>query len=495
MPPVASEPKFAAHAPLLPNPAARSGNGAGPGLEPFSALLDYAPSTPDRPPAKAESPRSRRDSVADAAKASSRTADKAHAKPKDRKQASGKNDGAVAEKSASDKTEADKAGGKSAVDAETAGTSEAADNVKLAGEGELAEALDATEQAPADADASGDADATLTGEQKTVVVVAPAVVVTPDASATDEQTAPVNEATPAKQAPEIVAAAAIASEAADAAPAQTADADADAEISKTATDTPKATSKDAAAKPVAAPKSEGEAQQTDADPLETEAGDGKQNNATPENDADLPARAKTKPDAPTHRHARHDTPASTMTVDTAAAAKTGAEHAQPILNTQNLNHPAAAAAVQSAPAAAPQTAAVPVSGIAVEIAARALSGKNRFEIRLDPPELGRIDVRLDVDRHGHVTSRLVVERADTLDMLRRDAHSLERALQDAGLKTSDNGLQFALRDHAGGDGSDGGNDTGADRAQLVIRDDELPGIETIRGYSRIGADGGIDIRV
>ena len=94
------------------------------------------------------------------------------------------------------------------------------------------------------------------------------------------------------------------------------------------------------------------------------------------------------------------------------------------------------------------TAPVPLEGLAVEIAARAQAGRNRFEIRLDPPELGRIEVRLDIDRSGQVTSRLVVERAETLDVLRRDAHQLERALQDAGLKTSDNGLQFSLRDQA-----------------------------------------------
>ena len=48
---------------------------------------------------------------------------------------------------------------------------------------------------------------------------------------------------------------------------------------------------------------------------------------------------------------------------------------------------------------------VPVTGIAVEIVTRAQDGLRRFEIRLDPPELGRIDVRLDVDSSGKVTSR------------------------------------------------------------------------------------------
>jgi flagellar hook-length control protein FliK len=57
-----------------------------------------------------------------------------------------------------------------------------------------------------------------------------------------------------------------------------------------------------------------------------------------------------------------------------------------------------------------QPAAIPMAGLAIEIAGKAFAGKNRFEIRLDPPELGRIEVRLDVDRDGNVTSRLTVER-------------------------------------------------------------------------------------
>ena len=61
-----------------------------------------------------------------------------------------------------------------------------------------------------------------------------------------------------------------------------------------------------------------------------------------------------------------------------------------------------AAAAAAAAAAPTQAAPVPVAGLAVEIAAQAQAGKQRFEIRLDPPELGRIDVRLEIDRDGHV---------------------------------------------------------------------------------------------
>jgi flagellar hook-length control protein FliK len=140
-----------------------------------------------------------------------------------------------------------------------------------------------------------------------------------------------------------------------------------------------------------------------------------------------------------------------------------------------------------------QPAAIPLSGVAIEIAGKALAGKNRLEIRLDPPELGRIDVRLDVDRDGNVTSRLTVDRPDTLDLLRRDAAGLERALQDAGLKTANNGLQFSLRDQSMNE-QQAGTSPGA--AVLVANDESLPSIDVIpQRYRLAGQGSGLDIRV
>jgi flagellar hook-length control protein FliK len=138
---------------------------------------------------------------------------------------------------------------------------------------------------------------------------------------------------------------------------------------------------------------------------------------------------------------------------------------------------------------------VPLAGLAVEIAARALEGKRRFEIRLDPPELGRIDVRLDVGRDGQVTSRLVVERAETLDLLRRDAPALERALHSAGLRTGESGLEFSLRDQSGGHRPAPAylprpNVLIVPDADVAVREAVLRGHGVLRGLGR-----GIDIRV
>lgn len=106
-------------------------------------------------------------------------------------------------------------------------------------------------------------------------------------------------------------------------------------------------------------------------------------------------------------------------------------------------------------AALPGTLSMP--NLAERIAARARGGDRAFEIQLDPPELGRIDVRLEIGDDNRLRAHLTVERADTFDLVQRDARALERALQAAGMKLEDGALQFSLRDQgfARGHRSDG----------------------------------------
>ena len=101
---------------------------------------------------------------------------------------------------------------------------------------------------------------------------------------------------------------------------------------------------------------------------------------------------------------------------------------------------------QAASASAAQLAAPVVAQVANEIVAQAASRRTRFEVRLDPDELGRVDVRLDVGNDGRVATRLIVERPETLDMLRNDARELARTLEQAGFQLGQGGLAFQLRD-------------------------------------------------
>jgi chemotaxis protein MotD len=180
----------------------------------------------------------------------------------------------------------------------------------------------------------------------------------------------------------------------------------------------------------------------------------------------------------------------------AGASKTAGDVAQQAQLTalpQNASPMATAPASPSPPMA--HAGAVPLAGVAIQIVSMAQAGTNHFEIRLDPPELGRIEVHLAVDRDGHTTTSLIVDRSDTLDLLRRDASGLERALQDAGLKTADNSLQFSLRDQSTGQQQ---SNTPAPRAaQIVVQDSTLPMTDATQSkYSSLaGLRGGIDIRV
>ena len=79
-----------------------------------------------------------------------------------------------------------------------------------------------------------------------------------------------------------------------------------------------------------------------------------------------------------------------------------------------------------------------------------------------------------------------------------DPPELERSLQQAGLKTGDNGMQFSLRDQS----FSGQNQNLADHprsgaARLIIPDPEMTPVETVSsGYGRsLRLGTGIDIRV
>jgi hypothetical protein len=131
--------------------------------------------------------------------------------------------------------------------------------------------------------------------------------------------------------------------------------------------------------------------------------------------------------------------------------------------------------------------------IAVRIAKGAEAGQSRFEIRLDPPELGRVDIRLEVSQDGRVQAVLQADKPETLEMLQRDARILERALQDQGLDMSGGGLNFALRDQTP---DDSGQAYGGQAAQDMADDAlavELASLEA--GGLVLERRLGVDVRI
>ena len=120
---------------------------------------------------------------------------------------------------------------------------------------------------------------------------------------------------------------------------------------------------------------------------------------------------------------------------------------------QNSQAPIAVQHVQVTAQPAPN-----LPALAVEIAAKSQSGAKQFDIRLDPPELGRVEVRLSIDATGKASAHLSADQPQTLALLQKDAPILTRALREAGLDVSQDGLNFSLRHQSGGQsGNDSNN--------------------------------------
>jgi hypothetical protein len=126
------------------------------------------------------------------------------------------------------------------------------------------------------------------------------------------------------------------------------------------------------------------------------------------------------------------------------------------LGSSGLTGLAASSAATAQPPAGPAQAAPPgVAGgadlaraVAPQIAAAIGSapGSGRIEIRLDPPELGRVEISLDITEQS-LRATLAAERPATNELLRRHGEILLAQLQQAGFTGID--LQFA--EHRAGD--------------------------------------------
>ncbi|HEV2563270.1 MAG TPA: flagellar hook-length control protein FliK [Rhizomicrobium sp.] len=168
-------------------------------------------------------------------------------------------------------------------------------------------------------------------------------------------------------------------------------------------------------------------------------------------------------------------PQAAQTAQPAANAPVATQTAQPA----HAASPAAIAPVQATQQNAPVAANLHVTAqthqsepapdlgaLAITIATKSREGSKQFDIRLDPPEMGRIDVRLSVDDNGKAQAHLSADKPQTLELLQRDSRNLERALKDAGLDLSNNGLNFSLKGEQRQ--ADGGARTPSRSRQLTI---------------------------
>lgn len=188
-------------------------------------------------------------------------------------------------------------------------------------------------------------------------------------------------------------------------------------------------------------------------------------------------------------------PAAPAPAATAPADATVASAATTTIGTQAAMHGEVRAVHSAYQAPSP----INLPRMAFEIVRQVQQGVSKFQIRLDPPELGRVDVKLDMDQSGQVNAKLLVERSETLDLLQRDQRALERALAQAGLDTSKTNLEFSLRQNpfAGqdgkGQGQPGASPFASDVRAPVVAEAEAQAAVTL--YRGSASPGGVNIFV
>lgn len=87
--------------------------------------------------------------------------------------------------------------------------------------------------------------------------------------------------------------------------------------------------------------------------------------------------------------------------------------------------------------------------IAMQITRAADQNIDRMTVHLKPAELGKVTIDLEVGPDNRLLAVISAERSETLDLLQRDSKSLEKALNDAGIKTDSGSLEFNLKGEGG----------------------------------------------
>ncbi|WP_417686591.1 flagellar hook-length control protein FliK [Roseibium sp.] len=134
--------------------------------------------------------------------------------------------------------------------------------------------------------------------------------------------------------------------------------------------------------------------------------------------------------------------------------------------------------------------------VAAAIARNLQNGQTRFQMRFDPPELGRVDINMKVAADGSVHAHMIVERPETLDMFLRDQRALERALVTAGLNAESENLQFSLKQDGGQQSAFSGQQ---DNQQRTAGGDKFSGdeadVEVVSEVYLRTSNSALDIRI
>lgn len=122
------------------------------------------------------------------------------------------------------------------------------------------------------------------------------------------------------------------------------------------------------------------------------------------------------------------------------------------------------------------------------IAHRLKDGKTHFELRLDPPDLGRVEARLTIADDGKAALALKFDNQAALDHFARDGEALRQALLTAGFDLGGQSLSFTLAER----GADEPN-AFATAPAIVAETSALPSYEPL--FYAPFSQGVVDLRI
>lgn len=133
--------------------------------------------------------------------------------------------------------------------------------------------------------------------------------------------------------------------------------------------------------------------------------------------------------------------------------------------------------------------------VKVNITKSAVQGVDHIEVKLKPEDLGHIEIKMQISKDGKLQAHIVASRAETMEMLQREAPELEKAFQEAGFETDAGSLSFSFR---GGNENEAEQNRSAELRSFIGRaleqdnTEELAGNDNLSGWTPAQ---GLNIRV
>lgn len=86
-----------------------------------------------------------------------------------------------------------------------------------------------------------------------------------------------------------------------------------------------------------------------------------------------------------------------------------------------------------------------VEQVKVNITKSAVKGVDKIDIQLKPEDLGHVQIKMQISKDGKLQAEIIASRQDTLEILQKEADSLQKAFSDAGFDTDGGSFSFSFR--------------------------------------------------